>query len=51
MKDCGVSLLTIHGRSREQRYTKSANWNYIETVAQAAAPMPVLGMDYDSNYF
>ncbi|KAG5900005.1 hypothetical protein JTB14_009091 [Gonioctena quinquepunctata] len=43
MRDCGASLITIHGRSREQRYTKSANWEYIRTVAEAAAPIPVFG--------
>lgn len=39
----GASLLTIHGRSREQRFTKSADWAYIRQVAQAAAPLPVFG--------
>lgn len=39
----GASLITLHGRSREARYTKSADWNYIETCAQAAQPCPVYG--------
>lgn len=42
-REWGASLMTIHGRSREQRYTRSADWAYIRQVAQAAAPLPVLG--------
>ncbi|XP_066159076.1 tRNA-dihydrouridine(47) synthase [NAD(P)(+)]-like isoform X2 [Euwallacea fornicatus] len=43
LKNWGVSLITVHGRSREQRYTKSADWAYIRQVAINAAPVPVFG--------
>ncbi|XP_030041124.2 tRNA-dihydrouridine(47) synthase [NAD(P)(+)]-like [Manduca sexta] len=43
MTDWGPSLITVHGRSREARYTKSADWEYIETCAKLAAPIPVFG--------
>eukprot|EP00127_Corallochytrium_limacisporum_P004106 Clim_evm51s157 gene=Clim_evmTU51s157 len=44
-----VALFTLHGRSREQRYLRSADWNYISTVAKAAHtavpenPVPLFG--------
>lgn len=38
-----VSLVTLHGRSREQRYTRLADWDYINQCAEAAAPMPLFG--------
>ncbi|XP_078091494.1 tRNA-dihydrouridine(47) synthase [NAD(P)(+)]-like isoform X2 [Mustelus asterias] len=43
LRDCGLSLITLHGRSREQRYTKLSDWEYIDYCAQMANPMPLFG--------
>nr|KAG5696751.1 hypothetical protein BaRGS_013560 [Batillaria attramentaria] len=43
LRDAGAALVTLHGRSREQRYTRLADWDYIKQCAEVASPMPVFG--------
>lgn len=42
-KKWGISMITLHGRSREQRYTKLADWDYISSCATLASPVPLFG--------
>ncbi|NXX50697.1 DUS3L synthase, partial [Tricholaema leucomelas] len=43
IREWGAAMVTLHGRSREQRYTRSADWDYIAECARAASPMPLFG--------
>ncbi|XP_068775880.1 tRNA-dihydrouridine(47) synthase [NAD(P)(+)]-like [Struthio camelus] len=43
IREWGASMVTLHGRSREQRYTKVADWDYIAECAKIANPMPLFG--------
>ncbi|NWQ83516.1 DUS3L synthase, partial [Columbina picui] len=43
IREWGASMVTLHGRSREQRYTRGADWDYIAECARIASPMPLLG--------
>ncbi len=42
IEDSGADAVTVHGRTRAQRYRLSARWEYIEEVAQAVS-IPVIG--------
>ncbi|EIW53580.1 zinc finger dihydrouridine synthase [Trametes versicolor FP-101664 SS1] len=48
----GASAITLHGRTRQQRYTKLADWEYIKQCVEAVrareeeedlAPVPIFG--------
>ena len=41
-EEAGAAALTVHGRTREQRYTRAADWDIVALVA-AAVTIPVIG--------
>src|SRR5436853_1069443 len=42
LAECGISALTVHGRTRAQGYSGAADWNVIGEVA-AEVSIPVIG--------
>lgn len=42
---CGIAAITLHGRSRQQRYTKTADWNYIASTATMIKDMKASAND------
>lgn len=45
MADAGASLVTVHGRTRDQYYSGQADWSMIRQVKEALVPfgVPVIG--------
>ena len=40
-QDCGIRMVTVHGRTRQQFYTGSADWNFIGEV-KSEVQIPVI---------
>ncbi|KAG2204407.1 hypothetical protein INT46_006199 [Mucor plumbeus] len=43
LDEMGIALSTIHGRSRTQRYTRKADWDYIGKMKNLTHQMPLYG--------
>ena len=46
----GVSHLAMHGRTRQQRYTKHADWDYVAQCREVCQPVPLFGNGYVLSY-
>ncbi len=42
LEDCGMSAVTVHGRTRAQGYSGTADWDVIQAVAESVR-IPVVG--------
>jgi tRNA-dihydrouridine synthase B len=42
LEDSGISLISVHGRTRSQRYSEKANWNIIREINEKSS-IPVIG--------
>lgn len=42
LNDCGVEMITVHGRTRAQMYKEPANWTFLARAAQISQ-VPIIG--------
>ena len=46
---CGIAAITLHGRSRQQRYTRSADWDYISSTSSLINNLNAKAASLDST--
>ena len=51
MEDCGASLITVHGRTRSQLYSGTADYHFRTGILSVVARYHRLISDYRSNTF
>ncbi|MGE0488360.1 MAG: tRNA-dihydrouridine synthase family protein [Vulcanimicrobiota bacterium] len=49
-EDAGVAAITIHGRSREQRYTRAADWELVGRIGAERRPVVIGNGDILTHY-
>ena len=42
-EDAGVSAVALHGRTQNQHYSGTADWDAIRTLKETVTSIPVLG--------